>query len=359
MQKLLSSQEKILDVLDAGTTMRFLTAYQAINKDERILTGTARMCERPIEILVNSLTEIGANIEYQKDEGYPPILLKAFSDQKKKDIAVRGDISSQYISALLMIAPVLPQGLNITLTGRVMSRPYIEMTRKLMERFGVKTEWVDNVIKISSQSYSSGEYTIESDWSGASYWYSFVALAETAEVKLLGLRKNSWQGDIKIAEIMSSLGVESTFLEDGVILTKTDHKSKVEIDFSNCPDLAQTVCVVCAIKGIRCEMVGLESLRIKETDRIAALQNELAKIDAKLLETEENSKWELIPRDLSKPVNKSITFDTYHDHRMAMALAPVCTQTNIIIDDPSVVNKSYPGFWNDLEKVGIKLEQVL
>ncbi|MCA6074173.1 3-phosphoshikimate 1-carboxyvinyltransferase [Fulvivirga sedimenti] len=350
MHRLLLLNEPVWDVLDAGTTMRFLTAYAGVLGLDKTLTGTPRMQERPIGILVDALCELGANISYSGKKGYPPLKIGAFGGQRTDSLTVRGDISSQYISALLMIAPILPRGLNITLEGKIGSRPYIEMTRKVMERFGVRTFWKgEDSIEIPPQTYLSADITIERDWSAASYWYSIVALGDGTEVFLEDLTDDSIQGDRKMADLMSKLGVETVFTEKGAHLRQISHNSSAEIDFSDCPDIAQTIAVICAAKGIRCVMLGLESLRIKETDRIAALQLELAKIGSKLTETRNNEEWILEPGNLTKPES---SFHTYHDHRMAMAFAPLAWKFPISIEDPSVVNKSYPGFWDDLKKAG-------
>ncbi len=354
MQRLLSSEEEILDVLDAGTTMRFLIAYHAISQSKVTLTGTERMQQRPVKILVDALKVLGAEIEYLGKPGYPPILLKPFPGQKSTALEIRGDVSSQYISALLMISPVLPSGLKIHLTGKIMSKPYIEMTLSLMAHYGIKYDWQGNTIQIEPQAYKALDYTIESDWSGASYWFAMVALAEKAEIKLLNLREKSLQGDKAIVAIMDQLGVSGQFEEDGIVLSKKEHKNHVNIDFSHCPDLAQTVAVTCAAKGIGGTFRGLESLRIKETDRIAALQNELAKIGAQLTEPAPGE-WQLIPGASSKEY-ENLTFETYEDHRMAMALAPLATLGNVTIEDPVVVEKSYPGFWSHMSMAGFKVE---
>lgn len=342
MMRLLASNDEVLDVLDAGTTMRFLTAFSLFGDKAVTLTGTARMQQRPIKILVDALKKIGAKIKYKGEDGYPPIKIKPLAEQKTNEIKIKGDVSSQYISALLMIAPRLPQGLHIHLKGKIGSRPYIEMTLDMMKLFGVNANWTNNSIEIPHQTYQPYPYLVESDWSGASYWYSFVALAQEANIKLLGLRQKSLQGDIAIVQIMNRLGVMSTFEEDGVVLTKIPHQKELTYDFSDCPDLAQTVAVVCGIKGIPCRMTGLESLRIKETDRIKALKKELKKFKIKLKEVEEGV-WEV--KSKFEPSEEIIEVATYEDHRMAMAFAPICTHQQIKILDPSVVNKSYPSYW--------------
>lgn len=354
MQKLLKSSDRELNVLDAGTTMRFLTAYFSVKNENKILTGTPRMCERPIKILVNALRTLGAEIDYLKNEGFPPIHIKSFN-QKKNFITIRGDISSQYISALLMIAATLDEGLTLSLEGTIGSRPYIEMTLKLMKKFGIEASWTENKISVKKQPFKSIVHKVESDWSGASYWYSMVALADQAKLKLTNLYPDSLQGDIRIVEIMESLGVETRFDQDGAyISSKNSFKQPkdLKIDFKDCPDLAQTVAVACAAKGINCSMTGLESLRIKETDRILALQNELSKIGARLIESERE--WKLIPNN--DILQERIHINTYEDHRMAMAFAPLALCTDLSIEDPEVVNKSYPGFWRDLQKAGFATE---
>lgn len=355
LQKLLHSKDHVLDVIDAGTTMRFLTAYLAITGQDRILTGTKRMCERPIGILIDALREIGARIDYMEREGFPPVHIKGITPSGKNKINMMGDVSSQFISAMLMIAPLIENGLTIVLTGRVGSVPYIKMTLGLMEKFGVSSYWDGNEISVRHQPYASCEYAIGPDWSAASYWYSMVAVAEEAEILLNGFEENSLQGDRVIREIMDPLGVESCFTEKGLLLKKKSHDHEFSYDFSDCPDLAQSVAVVCALKGINAEFTGLESLKIKETDRIAALRNELVKIKADLNE-EAGSCWILRPG--KQPFPPEITFSTYDDHRMAMAFAPVATLTDVRIENPDVVVKSYPTFWEDVREAGFKTSYI-
>lgn len=357
MIRLLASNDEILDVGDAGTTMRFLTAYTAIQGKPRILTGTPRMQERPIKLLVDALRTLGASIDYKKNEGYPPIEIKGFTEQKTNKLSIRGDISSQYISALLMIAPALPQGLELELTGTINSRPYIDMTLSLLKVFGIASISQGNTISIAHQPYTLATYMVESDWSGASYWYSIVALAEKAKIKLLGLKRGSLQGDSAIVDIMAQLGVKTTYEEDGIVLEKSEHKNNLTIDFSKCPDLAQTIAVICAAKGVTCGMTGLQTLRIKETDRIAALQNELAKIGATLEEKVYDKEWFLSPSTDTSWKDKNVSFHTYEDHRMAMAFAPLATLAKIIIEDPNVVEKSYPTYWRDLADAGFNVSE--
>ena len=348
MQRLLHANEPVADVLDAGTTMRFLTAYYALTGTPKTMTGTPRMCERPIGLLVDALRELGANIRYLRQEGFPPIELNGFAYSGKKELQIRGDVSSQYISALAMLAPILPEGLTLHLTGAVGSRPYIEMTLQQMAQFGIKVEadWPTNTIRIAPQPYQPTHYAVESDWSGASYWYSIVALADEAEVTLLGLKEHSLQGDSAIVEIMAQLGVKSTFTEEGVLLQKTEAATSLRWDFTDCPDLAQTVAVCCAMKEIPLTMTGVESLKIKETDRIFALQTELQKLGVALNETLPAQEYELHRTD---PLPEhAATIHTYDDHRMALAFAPVAMRCPVIIEEPEVVVKSYPSYWDDL-----------
>ncbi len=355
MLRLLKSDKKELDVLDAGTTMRFLIALYALTNKNKILTGTLRMCERPISILVDALRELGVDIKYLDKDGFPPIETLGFLTQMENQIKIRGDVSSQYISAIMMIAPTLPEGLTIKLEGKIASKPYILMTLELMKTFGAEAEFTDdNQIIIKPTKYKASSFAVESDWSGASYWFSFVSLAQQAEVLLTGLKLNSLQGDNKIMEIMDFLGVKSTFTEEGLLLTKKGRADNISYDFSNCPDLAQTVVVVCAALGIDAELTGLESLKIKETDRIAALQNELKKMGAKLNEIN-GEKWVVIPANNIDAIDDQISINTYDDHRMAMAFAPLATLMDIEIQHPSVVDKSYPGFWKDMKKAGFEL----
>ncbi|MFN3403025.1 MAG: 3-phosphoshikimate 1-carboxyvinyltransferase [Cytophagaceae bacterium] len=356
MIKLLKSKDNVLDVLDAGTTMRFLTAYCAVTGKEVVLTGTQRMQERPIALLVDALRKLGAEIEYEKKEGYPPIKIKKISktDIETNRISIRGDVSSQYISALLMVAPMFPNGLTLELTGKVGSKPYIRMTLDLLKHFGIFSEWNDNIIEINHQEFIPAEYTVESDWSAASYWYSIVALAKEAKVTIKGYRTESLQGDSVVAEIMKNLGVKTTYENNTLILEKTDVLQSFEWDFTDCPDLAQTIAVVAAAKGVECTLSGLESLRIKETDRIAALQNELKKFGAEMIELEKDTTYKIVKSDFS--VNEQIV-ETYKDHRMAMAFAPLALLGSVNIKNPDVVEKSYPHFWEDLNVAGFEIEK--
>lgn len=351
MLELITSKDQALDVEDAGTTMRFLTAFKSVIGEPCEITGTDRMKQRPIKLLVDALRTIGADIEYGEIEGYPPVKIKGFPGQKSKEVTIRGDVSSQYISALMMIAPILPQGLLIRFEGRVTSRPYLEMTASLMRQFGAVIDFSDAGISIPHQTYQPATVTVESDWSAASYWFAFTALAEKAEITLPNITLESLQGDRVVVEIMNQLGVNAELKGSNLMLTKKDHQSEINWDFTDCPDLAQTVAVVCAAKGITGKFTGLESLRIKETDRINALQTELGKIGASF--TEKDGKWVLTPA--SKEIPNGILFNTYLDHRMAMAFAPLATLADIIIEDPAVTRKSYPKFWEDVALTGIRM----
>ncbi|MBW3467304.1 3-phosphoshikimate 1-carboxyvinyltransferase [Arthrospiribacter ruber] len=341
MIRLLKENPPVFDVLDAGTTMRFLTAYAAVTDQNKVLTGTARMCERPIGILVEALRELGAEIHYMNVEGFPPLAVHGLKDQITNKVKIRGDVSSQYISALLMIGPVLPLGIELELQGKVGSRTYIEMTLQLMKSFGISYSWEGNVIKVAPQDYKPTKFLVESDWSGASYWYSLLACSDEGELFLEGLKADSLQGDSMIVDLMSYLGVKSEFNDKGVLLTKQAVKGLDHWDFSHCPDIAQTVAVTCAIIGQKMDFTGIESLRIKETDRIFALQEELGKFNARFIEEQEGI-FTLIP---SVDMPASVQVKTYDDHRMAMAFMPLMTKTEVVIEEPEVVNKSYPSFW--------------
>ena len=352
--RLLQATDEELNAEDAGTVMRFMTAYLAVTDRYAILTGTARMQQRPIGVLVDALRQLGARIEYLKQAGFPPLRFNGMDRTQTYPAAlpVRGDISSQYISALLMVAPLFPRGLTLELQGKIGSRPYILMTLALMQHFGVHGTLAGTTITVPPQKYQANQYTIESDWSGASYWYSMVALAKEATVTLQGLRRESFQGDRVIAVMMENLGVHTTYTPAGITLTKTRALVPFRFDFTDCPDLAQTVAVVAAAKGLAVEMTGLESLRIKETDRIAALQQELSKVGGGLTD-EGDGLFQVIP---AENITGQPVFATYEDHRMAMAFAPLALLTPIVIEEPSVVKKSYPHFWRDLAEMGFTVQ---
>ncbi|NJN40914.1 MAG: 3-phosphoshikimate 1-carboxyvinyltransferase [Flammeovirgaceae bacterium] len=348
MNELIREHGKTIDVNDAGTTMRFLTAYFSLRNEKKIMTGSDRMKHRPIGQLVNALREIGAEIHYLDKEGFPPLELAGFSSQAKSEISIPGNVSSQFISAILMMAPCLPGGLTINITGEILSKPYIDMTVSLMRKWGVIVNESWGSIQIPNSSYQITNYSIEPDWSAASYWFALAAAADVAEIKIPLLTKESIQGDRAIVELMEDLGVHAEFSSTQAVLTKKPHQPVVEIDFKNYPDLAQTIIPLAAIKGIKGTFTGLESLRIKETDRIAALQTELRKIGAELAPVENH--WLLSP---SKSIPQSVTIKTYEDHRMAMGFMPLVTKTNVIFENPDVVNKSYPEFWKDVKSVGV------
>ncbi len=344
------NSNSIWNIKDAGTTMRFLTSFLSLKKNEVKITGSKRMEKRPIAILVNALNEIGAKIKYLKKEGYPPIYIKNKISQKINSIQIKGNISSQYISSLLLIAPILKNGIKIKIVEPFYSKPYVEMTLSLMKNFGIKYKWNKNKIKITNQKYLSGSYKIESDWSAASYWYSIVSINDhIRSLKLIGLRKNSFQGDKIIADIMKNIGVYTRFERDGISLIKNSNlESTKEINFKNCPDLAQTILVIAAVKKIKLKLKGLESLKIKETDRLIAMKKELKKIGCNFYEA--NDEWILEKRNNKLP--KKLIINTYKDHRVAMSFASLSSKLKLVIRNPKVVNKSYPNFWNDLESIG-------
>lgn len=351
MQRLLESDDLVLNAEDAGTTMRFLTAYFSVQTGVRQLTGTQRMKQRPIGILARALHQVGAEIRFLEKEGYPPLEIRGIKHQLTNQVAVRGDVSSQFISALMMIAPVLPEGLTIKLEGQVGSRPYIEMTAALMQKFGVRVIWENNHLIIPHASYRPVSYTVENDWSAASYWFAFAALTRHGEIVLPSMTLRSIQGDRIIADLMEPLGVMCQPRGNDLLLMGKDCRESIVFDFTDCPDLAQTVMVVCAARNVLGTFTGLESLRIKETDRIAALQNELKKLGASLTET--NGRWVLKPAEQLPERIPAIA--TYDDHRMAMAFAPIAAMRTIEIENPQVVKKSYPGFWDDLQQMGIRI----
>ena len=353
-----------LDAEDAGTVMRFLTAYLAVTGWQGHLTGTARMQQRPIAVLVEALRQLGAQIDYEGVAGFPPLRFAGFAAPagaaEMPEVAVRGDISSQYISALLLIGAHLPWGLRLRLVGMVASRPYIGMTLALLRQFGIAVEETeeDGRLTVAPGTYRPADYGIEADWSAASYWYALVALAPLgSEIVLPGLRRHSWQGDQAIAQLMTYFGVATTYESGGVRLVQIvpPPLPAHPLDFTHCPDLAQTVAVVAAARRQPVRFTGLESLRIKETDRILALQTELAKFDAGLRE-EANGVFAVVPVDASVSTTRP-TVHTYHDHRMAMAFAPLALRGPLQIEDPEVVRKSYPQFWQELRKVGFSAQQ--
>nr|WP_321405551.1 3-phosphoshikimate 1-carboxyvinyltransferase [uncultured Carboxylicivirga sp.] len=351
MLNVLNSDTSTFDVGAAGTSMRFLTAFLSKIVGEWTITGSSRMKQRPIQILVDALTQLGARIEYIENEGFPP--LKIFGCALKGgELELPGDISSQYISALIMIAPTIENGLTLKLTGDIISRPYLNMTLALMKEFGVTGTWKGNSIIIPEASYKPVQTSVESDWSAASYWYEIAAINPELSVTLKGLKRYSLQGDSNVQKIYKELGIETKFSQKGVNLVNTGKKCrKLNYDFINEPDLAQTVAVTCCLMNVPFHFTGLQTLKIKETDRISALINELGKMGYQL---ESNQKDNLIWNGDIKEVSGTIEIDTYKDHRMAMAFAPASfTGVQISVNDPMVVTKSYPHYWEDLKLVGI------
>ncbi len=356
LQKALSSTEEVIDIHHAGTAMRFLTAYFAPREGRRVvLTGSSRMQERPVEVLVEALGALGADISYLKNEGYPPLRIegKKFTQQ---EVSVQANISSQYISALMLIAPSLPNGLKINLQGKATSVPYILMTLKLLERCGIQGQFQNNIIEIPPVAeVPSAELAVESDWSSASYFYSIVALSEKAEFELSSYREDSLQGDRSVAEIYRKLGVKTTFLEDKVRLQKEEvsKMSFLELDLAGSPDLAQTIAVTCLGLGIPCKLTGLHTLRIKETDRLQALKNEMEKFGGSVAISDDTL--EFSP---SEDLKSGIEIETYNDHRMALAFAPLAVKIPLKIKEAEVVTKSFPGYWEELEKVGFSVKNL-
>ena len=357
MVRALNDDKETIDIMAAGTAMRFLTAYLSVTPGTRIITGTQRMQQRPIQVLVNALRELGADIEYVANDGFPPLRITGRKFEKDT-ISLPGNVSSQYISALLMIAPVLTNGLTIRLTGDIISRPYINLTLQLMNDFGVCAEWTDgHQLKVEPQVYHSIPFYVESDWSAASYWYQIVALSKEAEVTLPGLFKESYQGDSQVAGIFRSLGVETIYEDQSVTLKKSGNAiERLDYDFINQPDLAQTFVVTCALLNIPFRFSGLQSLKIKETDRMAALITEMRKLGYILRETDGAVlSWE----EERCSAEEHPAIDTYEDHRMAMAFAPAClTLPEILINNPQVVSKSYPHYWEDLRQAGFIIKEV-
>ncbi len=358
LQAALYSNSSKFDIGHAGTAMRFLTAFLAKVVGEWEITGSERMKQRPIKILVDALTELGANIEYLGEEGCPP--LKIFgSHLKGKTIQLDGSVSSQYITALLLIAPTLESGLTLNLRGDVTSRSYIKLTLELMAKFGIRYQWHKNEIIVPEQRYFPIDFICEADWSGASYWYQIMALVDSGEILMENLVLNSLQGDADIAAWFQHFGVESIQEKTGVILSKTKNNQpdRLDLDFIENPDVAQTMACLCVAKGIPFHFTGLKTLKIKETDRIAALQNELAKFGATLVEPAHGElAWD---GKLDMETKEELPLvKTYHDHRMALAFAPMALAgLPMRIEDPMVVTKSYPGFWSDLKKIGFEVSE--
>lgn len=351
---------QLVDVHHAGTAMRFLTAFFAIQEGrEVIVTGSSRMKERPIKILVEALQQLGAEVSYLENEGFPPLRIKGKKLSKSK-VTLQANVSSQYISALLLIAPKLENGLALTLKGEITSIPYIKMTLDLLNQIGVKTLFENNTIEVTHHPSPITHHPIiavESDWSSASYWYSIVALSEIGfQVTLSRFKKNSLQGDSVLVELYKEFGVETTFnIDETITLSKINSSSQksIIINLQSTPDLAQTIAVTCFGLRVGCHLTGLHTLKIKETDRLEAMQIELAKLGADIQVTSESLR--LQPATF---INTDIVISTHQDHRMAMAFAPLALQTNLIIEEAEVISKSYPAFWNDLKQVGFQIIEV-
>ena len=357
MQKGLRSTDAIVDIHHAGTAMRFLTAYFAARNNKKItLTGSERMHQRPIKVLVEALRELGAKIEYLQDEGCPPLAIEGRL-LEKNEVSLPANISSQYISALLLIAPSLPKGLELELVGSITSIPYIKMTLSLLDQIGITNTFEGNRIKISPKSaVSDKKIIVESDWSSASYFYSIAALSDIGtKLSLSSYKRNSLQGDSVLAEIYEQFGVKTEFKDNSIVLTRVSkhQQSTINLDLSNAPDLAQTIAVSCFGLGISCELSGLHTLKIKETDRLEALKTELSKLGATISVTKKS-----LSLEQSDEITSGVTIDTYNDHRMAMAFAPLALKTALTIAEAEVVSKSYPDFWQDLQILGFSIKKI-
>lgn len=357
MQKALESSSNVVDISHAGTAMRFLTAFFSTqNEREVTLTGSPRMQERPILILVEALQQLGADITYEKNHGYPPIKINGKLLTKNK-VTLKANVSSQYISALLLIASTLKNGLELHLEGTITSVPYIKMTLALLNDIGIETSFIENTIQVKpkSQALKSKTLTVESDWSSASYFYSIVALSDLGtEIKLSSYKQDSLQGDSVLAEIYKSFGVETVYNSNSIILKKTalvKSDAHIEFNLSNAPDIAQTIAVTCLGLSVGCYLTGLHTLKIKETDRLEALKTEIGKFGTTVDITQDTLRITNI-----NPLKENVAVDTYHDHRMAMAFAPLGLKVGFAVNEANVVSKSYPDFWNDLKEIGFLIE---
>ena len=363
MVRALEENPETIDIMAAGTAMRFMTAYLSSTPGSHIITGTERMKQRPIAPLVSALRYLGADISYEEAEGFPPLRING-KQLEGGDLDIPGNISSQYISALLLIAPTLKKGLRLHLTGEIISRPYIDLTLHVMHAFGCPAEWTDmSTIEVAPHPYEGNDYHIENDWSAASYWYEIIALAASTDlnITITGLADSSRQGDSVVRYLYSMLGVKTQFvnpeerISDTTLTCHQHHPPRLDYDFIKQPDLAQTFVVTCCAMGIPFHFTGLATLKIKETDRIAALKNELAKVGYIIKDRNES---ELIWDGERCEPHYDPQIDTYHDHRMAMAFAPLAiTLGKIRINNPEVVSKSYPHFWDDLRKAGFTIEE--
>ena len=356
MQKALNGTDVIVDIHHAGTAMRFLTAYFAVNAGrEVVLTGSSRMQERPIKILVEALEQLGAVITYEKEVGYPPIRIKGQKITASK-VTLAANVSSQYISALLLVASKLENGLELTLEGEITSIPYIKMTLALLNDLDIQTSFEGNIITVAPKpAVETKEMIVESDWSSASYYFSIAALADAASITISSYKENSLQGDSALISLYQAMGVESQFNGNQLTLTKQPNFNyqDVTFDLNNTPDIAQTIVVTCLGLGIGCHLTGLHTLKIKETDRLEALRIELTKLGADISVT--NDSLTLVA---TKKINPNVTIATYNDHRMAMAFAPLAFRVPIFIENAEVVSKSYPDFWEDLKRIGFAMEEI-
>ncbi len=354
LKQALEKSEGTIDIHHAGTAMRFLTAYFASKEGCEVeITGSQRMTERPIRLLVDALREMGADIEYIKETGFPPLRIHGKKLQVKT-IKLQANVSSQYVSALMLIAPSLENGLEIILDGRITSTPYIMMTLEIMQHAGIKGRFENDRIFIEpAKNLKPATIAVESDWSSASYFYGIAAISETAEIILSNYRKTSLQGDSCLARIYKHFGVETIYEGNSIILKKNSFKraKRLKEDLRNSPDIAQTIAVTCLALGMECELEGLHTLKIKETDRLQALKNEMEKFGAKVYIAQDCLQ-------LSPPgkLNSNVAVETYNDHRMAMAFAPLGLNVPLEIIDSEVVSKSYPDFWKDLKELGFKIE---
>lgn len=363
MQKALSSSDEVVDIHHAGTAMRFLTAYFSIQEGrETLLTGSARMQERPMAILVEALQELGAQITFTHNEGYPPLQIKGQALQRD-EVTLKANVSSQYISALMMMGAKLDNGLTIHLDGKITSVPYINMTLALLHQLDIEATFEGQkiVIKPGRTSAVAREITVESDWSSASYFYSIVALSRKRNfntphtIAIASYKETSLQGDAALREIYKQLGVVSSFAGDKLTLSLNQDfelPETITLDLANSPDIAQTIAVSCLGLGVGCHLTGLHTLKIKETDRLEALREEITKLGGSIMVTDQDLT--LLPQKAA--INENITIATYHDHRMAMAFAPLALQVPLLIEDAGVVSKSYPDFWTDLEVLGFGQE---
>lgn len=356
MLKALQSNSEIIDIHHAGTAMRFLTAFLSIQKSKEVtITGSKRMKERPIQILVEALLNLGADIEYLENQGFPPLKIKG-KQLKGGKVSLKSNVSSQYISALLLIAPRLKKGLKLKLKGTITSVPYINMTLDLLNQIGVKTKFKGNKITVKhfDKKPKSINLTVESDWSSASYFYSIAALSKIGtEITLSSYKKESLQGDSILSEIYKEFGVITVFEKKSITLKKSNNINQnclIELDLSNSPDIAQTIAVTCFGLGSECNLIGLHTLKIKETDRLLALKTEIEKLGGEVIITDDS-----LQLSASDKINENVAISTYNDHRMAMAFAPLALKVPILINDADVVSKSYPEFWKDLKSIGFKI----